>query len=404
MTDRIYYRDPSAREFDATIVAATTFGGRAAVVLDRTAFYPTSGGQPFDTGLLNGVRVVGVEEAEDGTVLHLVERPLPPGPARGAIDWERRFDHMQQHTGQHVLSAAFDRVCQAATVSFHLGADRSTIDLAREVPPDRIAAAEVEANRVVWEDRAVTIRFATAEEAARLPLRKETRREGELRLVEVQDFDLSACGGTHVARTGAIGVIAVTGWERLRGGLRVEFVCGGRALAAFRSLRDAVGASVRVLSVHPFELAPAIERMHSDAKEQGRAVKKLQERLAAHEADALVAGAETVDATRLTPRATVKLVVAAPDGWDAGGLKALASAIASRPGHAAVLLGGAPSFPIVVARAADVSLDAAAALGAITARFGGKGGGRPDLAQGGGVVAPPDEVAALVRQEWRGRG
>ncbi|MGH9331269.1 MAG: DHHA1 domain-containing protein, partial [Vicinamibacterales bacterium] len=341
---------------------------------------------------LNGVRVLRVEEDEAGDVLHVVERTLEPGPARGEIDWGRRFDHMQQHTGQHVLSAAFDRVCKAPTVSFHLGAERSTIDLSREPAPGEIAAAEDKANRVVWEDRPVSIRFASAEEAARMALRKESRRGGELRLIDVQDFDLSACGGTHVARTGAIGIISIAGWERFKGGLRVEFVCGGRALATFRSMRDIVSAGSRALTVHPSELPASIERLQTDSKEHTRAIKRLQERLASHEAEALAASAEPIGAARV--------VIAAlnEDGWDAARLKALASSISARPGHAVVLLGPASSgSPLIVARAADLSFDAAALLRAIIARFGGKGGGRADLAQGGGASASMNDLGAIVR-------
>src|SRR4029453_8890740 len=197
----------------------------------------------FDTGLLGGSRVLDVVDDDDGSIVHVVEQTgmLQPGrEAHGEIDWARRFDHMQQHTGQHVLSAAFDRMFGVRTVSFHLGAAASTIDLARELSPAEIAAAETEANRIVWEDRPGGIRFATAEEAAAMPLRKEAARGGTLRLIDIEDFDLSACGGTHVARTGGIGVIVVASWERFKGGHRVTFLCGGRALAGYRGFRDAV--------------------------------------------------------------------------------------------------------------------------------------------------------------------
>jgi alanyl-tRNA synthetase len=392
MAERIYYTDPYARQFEATVVSVTTKDGQPVAVLDRTAFYPTSGGQPFDTGTLNGVRVTQVEEDDAGEILHVLDRAIEPGPVQGEIDWDRRFDHMQQHTGQHVLSAAFDRVCGAPTVSFHLGAERSTIDLSREPRPDEIAAAEREANRVVWEDRPVSIRFSAADEAASMALRKQSRREGELRLIEVDGFDLSACGGTHVPRTGAIGIIAVPGWERFKGGLRVEFVCGGRALTVFRSLRDIVSTAARALTIHPAALPASIERLQSDSKEHARTLKRLQERLAAHEADALVRSAQPIGDHRV--------VIASLEGWDAGGLKALASTIAARPGHAAVLIAPTASgSPLVVARAADVALDAAALLRAIVARFGGKGGGRADLAQGGGVTASQDALAEVVGLE-----
>jgi alanyl-tRNA synthetase len=307
----------------------------------------------------------------------------------GRIDWARRFEHMQQHTGQHVLSAAFERFCRARTESFHLGATAATIDLGREVAPSDVALAETEANRVVWEDRPVTIRFADPEEAAALPLRKEPVRTGRLRLIEVDGFDLSACGGTHVARTGAIGVIAVSGWERFRGGTRVEFRCGVRALADYRAMRDSVSAAQRLLSTGPADLAFAIERLQGEAREAKRRVNDLQEKLAGHEAEAL--------ADRATPSGSSRIVVEPLGGWDAAGLKTIAAAIAERPGHTAVLLTIATPVSIVVARAADVRLDAGAVLRQLTAKYGGKGGGRPELAQGGGLNGRAEEIAAFAR-------
>ena len=193
--------------------------------------------------------MVDVFDESDGTVVHVLgddagsaSAPEPGQPVPGVIDWHRRFDHMQQHSGQHVLSAACDRLFAARTVSFHLGTESSTIDLERELSREDLAAAEAEANRVVWENHPVSIRFVSAGEAAALPLRKETAREGMLRLIDMDGFDLSACGGTHVASTGSIGVIAIGAVERFKGGQRVEFLCGGRAAARFRSMRDTLGA------------------------------------------------------------------------------------------------------------------------------------------------------------------
>jgi alanyl-tRNA synthetase len=391
VTEKLYYTDPYLTEFDAQVLQViTTPDGRPALVLDRTAFYPTSGGQPFDTGAIAAARVVDVIERDDGAILHVVEAGIELGPVRGCIDWDRRFDHMQQHTGQHVLSAAFDRVPGVPTVSFHLGAEASTIDLAREVSSQDIERAEDEANRIVWTDRPVTIRFADAEEAARLPLRKESAREGVLRLIEVADVDLSACGGTHVARTGAIGIIAVGSTERFRGGTRIEFFCGGRALRAHRRLRDVVSDSIKVLSVAPGELPSGIERLQGEMKELRRQAKDFQSRLASHEADAL--------ASRAEPIGPVRFAIAALEGWDTGGLKHIASAIVARPGHAALLVSSpAPSF-IVVARSSDAALDAGALLKQMVARFGGKGGGRPDLAQGGGLDGSTEEMLAHARR------
>jgi alanyl-tRNA synthetase len=215
---RLYYEDSQLLSFDATVVACEVVNGATHVRLDETAFYPTSGGQPHDLGVLNHFGVTDVIDDEaTGEVVHVMATaaPLVVGDTvHGEIDAARRRDHMQQHTGQHVLSAAFDRLFGVRTVSFHMGTASSTIDLAREVAPGEVDRAVAEANRVVWEDRELRIRYATDAEAAAMPLRKESHRSGLLRLVEVPDFDLSACGGTHVPRTGMIGVILVPGIER----------------------------------------------------------------------------------------------------------------------------------------------------------------------------------------------
>src|SRR4029079_4086449 len=206
MTERLYYSDSYLREFDATLVDTVSHDGQTALVLDRTPFYPDSGGQPSDAGAFGDVRVLDVVHVEDGRILHVVDRAPSATALHGTIDWTRRFDHMQQHTGQHVLSAAFARLFSVRTESFHMGVDYSTIDLAREVSAQEIARAENEANRIVWEDRPVTIRFADAEEAASMGLRKESKRDGTLRLIAIDHFDRSACGGLHQARAGAVGV------------------------------------------------------------------------------------------------------------------------------------------------------------------------------------------------------
>jgi alanyl-tRNA synthetase len=386
MTDRLYYTDAYLTEFDADVTACAPTGDRFAVTLSATAFYPTSGGQPHDLGRLGSGAVLDVVDEEDGRVVHVVDEPLDIGArVHGAIDWTRRFDHMQQHTGQHVLSAAFETICKARTESFHLGTASATIDLGRQVSPQEIAAAEDDANRVVWQDREVRVRFVSAEEAATLPLRKESGRTGMLRLVDVTDYDLSACGGTHVARTGGIGLISVSGWEKFKGGTRVEFRCGGRALAQLREWRDALSATNRALSVAAVELAPAIERLQGENKTLARTVRTLQEQLAGHVAADLVTTAARVGE---------RLVVAqALDGWDAPGLKAIAASIAATPGACAAVFSSTSPALVVIARAADVPVDAGAVLKALVAQFGGKGGGKADLAQGGGLTG---EIAAIV--------
>jgi len=390
MPTRLYYREPERRSFDAMVTSCESMASGFGAVLDQTAFYPTSGGQPHDTGRLGEAVVLDVSEREDGAIVHLVDRPLAVGASvRGVIDWPRRLDHMQQHTGQHILSAAFDRLLDAATVSFHLGAEVSTIDLAREVSAGEIARSEDEANRVVWEDRPVTVRFVTEAEAARLPLRKDPARSGELRLVDIRDFDLSACGGTHVQSTGSVGVIAVAAWERFKGGTRLTFVCGRRALRSHSCLRDVVAGATRVLSVAAEDLVGTIERLQGDHRERGRQLRRLQEELASATAERLRAEAETIGGLRG--------VLRHEPGYDGAALKTLAAAIVSGPGIVAVLVGDGEPAPVVVARSADVPVDAGAVVKALLAELGGRGGGRPELAQGGVAAAPAVVVAGARR-------
>ena len=403
MTVRLYYNEPYKRAFDAAIAAVVDREGRPAIRLDQTAFYPSSGGQPFDTGTLAiegsaAVEIVDVVDSDDGDVLHVVsEMPAGAAPGQnvhGEIAWTRRFDHMQQHTGQHLLSAAFDRLFAARTVSFHLGVETSTIDLSREVSPHEIAAAEAEANRIIWEDRPVSIRFVTSEQAAQLPLRKEPAREGLLRLIEIEGFDLSACGGTHVERTGAVGLIAATGWERFKGGQRVEFVCGGRTLARFQALRDHVAAATRRLSVLPGELASGIERLQNEAKDLKRASLALKADLARFRAAEMEGSAEGVGQALAVCR-----VVDGDMAW----LKLLAAEFTARPGRIAVLVSKESPVGVVVAASTDAGVAANTVLARLTGAFGGRGGGKADLAQGGGLGASPETVVEAARNVIAGR-
>ncbi len=415
MTERLYYTDPLLREFDAEVLAVVDHDGRPAALLDRTAFYPTSGGQPFDVGRLEvvsgtpdrgpdspGATVLDVIDAGDD-VVHVLSAAVPAGVrVHGVIDWPRRFDHMQQHTGQHLLSAALDRQHGARTVGFHMGAEVSTIDLDRLLEPAAIASAESLTNEVVWGDHPVTVRFASAADAAALPLRKESGREGTLRLVEVPGFDLSACGGTHVPRTGAVGAVAIVGTEKVRGGTRLTFVAGGRVLRVLHALDAIVAAGLRTLSVLPADLPGAIERQAADLRDQKKTLKALQEQLATAEAARLVgaaqaeAQAETQAQAEGAPRVATLHVCAAVEGWDQAGLRLLASRIVASPARLAVLVSGAPAA-VVVARSTDVPLDAQAVVRRLVEAFGGRGGGRPEMAAAGGLEGGAADIVARAR-------
>ena len=253
MTERLYYNDSYLRDFRATVVE-TADGGRR-VYLDRTAFYPSSGGQPFDLGTLGGAPVREIVD-EDERIAHLLDAPVGVGEIEGRIDWARRFDHMQQHTGQHLLSAVLAELFQISTVSFHLGAATSTIDIAAPaLEPARIARAEERCAEIAAEGRPVIVTYEDS--AADLALRKPSARSGTLRIVSIEGLDRSACGGTHVRSTAEIGPVLIRKLEKIRGNVRVEFVCGLRAIRQagqdFRTLSEIS----RLVSV-PFEEAPAL--------------------------------------------------------------------------------------------------------------------------------------------------
>jgi len=416
LTYKLYYDDPYQREFTARVVERLTLGGRPAVVLDRTAFYPTSGGQPCDRGTLNGVAVLDVSEREDGQIVHVLAplhlpldkvsglvSPLADEQVAGAIDWARRFDHMQQHTGQHILSQAFERLgagspqLPAETVGFHLGDEICTIDLGCDsLSPQQAVAVEDLANQFVFENRPVIARFVTAEELAQLPqvrarLQPPTARE-QIRLVEVQGFDWSLCGGTHVRATGEIGVIKVRKWERRGDTVRLDFYCGRRALADYRWKNTAVNELAASLSIKDDELAITVPRLLAEAAESRRQLHIARERLLDYEATELAASAEPV-----AGGCVVRQVF---EGRNVEEVRHLAQRLAARPGLVALLGVRADKAQLIFARAADVTVDVNALLKAAVAVVGGRGGGTPALAQGGGPeVAKLEEALAVAYRQ-----
>jgi alanyl-tRNA synthetase len=380
-TDRLYYADPYLVRFTAQVISTRAGGGgRTAVALDRTAFYPTGGGQPHDTGALAGRIVVGVE-IEDGLVWHTLEGAAPSGEVAGVVDWPRRFDHMQQHTGQHVLSQAFIAQCDAETVAFHLGAASSTIDLHRtDLSPGDVARAEDAANALIDAARPVTAAFVDDAELARLPLRKPPAVTGQIRIVQVQDFDWSACGGTHVVNTSQIGLIKITGLERRGPELRVSFLCGQRARRDYARLHELASGLAARFTIGQDEVPAAVERLAGEQRALRKTVEELEAAWVETQAEALWAGASPAGAWRLA----VAALDAPPER-----VRQVGQALRARRG-AVALLGARGARPqIVFARADDVTLDIGALLRTAVTGVGGKGGGRPDWAQGGA----PDDVA-----------
>ncbi len=396
MTERLYYTDAALREFTAQVVEIKETDRGPAVRLDRTAFYPTSGGQPYDIGLLGGVAVVETWEDDAGEIWHLLSSALSQtGEVTGVIDDARRFDHMQQHTGQHLLSEAFIRQLDAPTVSFHLGRDAVTIDLAlAQLSWEAAFAVEDEVNRIVWEDRPVTVRLVAPEEVSTLALRKVPPISGPLRVVTVEDYDSTACGGTHVARTGAIGMVKVTGLERYKGGVRVAFLCGARALRDYRRTLRLLGEVSAGLTVGQDEVPAAVSRLQGEAQETRRALSRAQAALIDAEADRFWAESPEVQGGRR--------VVACWTGRPFAEVQTMAARLREHP-RTLILLATleGPAARLLFARSDDWAVvDAAALLKALLAKWGGRGGGSATMAQGGiPEIAPEALLAALQAVE-----
>ncbi|MDT4897438.1 MAG: alanyl-tRNA synthetase [Acidobacteriota bacterium] len=381
-TERLYYRDSHLTDFEARVTRVTErVSGWVAVTLDRTAFYPTGGGQPSDTGTLNGTRVVECLETEEEGVLHVLQgRGLEVGAnVKGQIDWPRRLDHLQQHTGQHILSQAFVAIFNAETRGFRMLEQYSEIDVELDEPTEEKIEKAVElANRIIWEDRAIHIRQVTKEEAASLPLRKDSAREGELRLIEIEGFDLTPCGGTHAYRTGEVGLIAVRSFERAKGLTRIDFVAGGRALSDYRRANRTARSCAAMFSIGRDEATAAVARLLEENKQLTRRVRELEEITARVEAEELLSEALILDdGTKLCARVF--------EDRDAESLKKLAQALISHPTTIA-LLGSIEhdAARLVFARSAEAPGDMNALLSEACQMLDGRGGGRPDMAQGGG--------------------
>ncbi|MBZ5646902.1 MAG: alanyl-tRNA editing protein [Acidobacteriia bacterium] len=397
MTERLYYTDSFLYDFDARVVESRDMGGRSAVVLDRTAFYPASGGQTCDVGTLKilgsaEVRVEQVEEAEDGAILHFGSAPIDQGAIiHGTIDAARRRDHMQQHSGQHVLSAAYVRLFDVPTVSFHMGEESCTIDLeTRSISPAQVEKAERLANDVVTEDRPVEIRLVTPDEARKLGVRKIPEAERhKLRLIDIRDFDLTACGGTHVRSTGQIGAILLRKTENVKQGVRVEFVCGGRAISTARHDYSALADAAGALSTHIWELPQQIRKSLDDAKTSAKAQQRLLEELAEMHAVRLLAATSAENGRKKIAR-----VIA---DRDLIFVRLLAQKIAAAGEPAIVLLASTAGQPtLVFAQSPGLPSDMGAQMKTAMAALGGRGGGNREFAQGG--VASANKIGSVLEE------
>jgi alanyl-tRNA synthetase len=400
MTERLHHQDPYLLDFEATVVEVREHEGRPAVVLDRTAFYAESGGQPWDTGTLGDATVVAVVEDGD-EVLHVVDRPLAPGAVRGHVDGERRRDHMQQHHGQHLLSRAFVEVAQAQTIAFHLGSEATTIDLDREVTTVQANAAERRANEVIWEARPVRVEMVTAEDARATGVEPPEGVTEGIRVVEALGFDRQPCGGTHPRTTAEVGFVVLTGIERYKGKSRVSFVCGHRALVLVGRQRSALDQLVAAFSAPVAELPDVARRLKADLADGERRERALVERALEGEARRLLAEAKG-EAPASPSKPTV--VVASYDGWTPDDLRILALRLVAREPCVALLGSRAEKAHLVIAQSDGLTHDVPALLRSALELLGGKGGGRGNVAQGGGDRPERlDEALARAAETVRAR-
>jgi alanyl-tRNA synthetase len=391
MTERLYYHNSFLYDFVAALEEVRVIDGRTALVLDRTVFYPTSGGQVFDTGWLEleplesergkflpKLRVSEVADADDGAILHFIEGSVPEGAVRvrGFVDVDRRRDHMQQHSGQHLLSAAFVELFQMPTVSFHMGEESCTIDLdTKSLSAEQVRKAEARANEIILQDRAVAVHFVSPDKARAMGVRKipPTERD-KLRLVEIKEFDLCACGGTHVKSTGQVGSILCRKVEKVKQGFRVEFVCGERAVRTARKDYETLVESGALFSTHVWEIPASIRKLLDENRTAVKTQHKLLEEIAELRAAQMIAAEKTGGTTviaRVIPERDLVFV------------KLLAQKLTQASGMVALLGTGAGQAALVFAQSPGLPNDMGALMKEAMAKLGGRGGGNKDLAQGG---------------------
>jgi alanyl-tRNA synthetase len=389
VTERLYYQDSHLLEFDARVLGISERDdGQIAVTLNRTAFYPTGGGQPNDTGLLGEARVIDCIDAEEAGVLHVIQGPVPEvgDTVHGRVDRLRRLDHLQQHTGQHILSAAFVQLFEAPTRSFRVLEHECEIDVELADPTDaRIEQAVDLANQIIWESRPIQIREVTSAEAASLPLRKEPAREGELRLIEINDFDLTPCGGTHAGSTGEVGILAVRSWERAKGLTRIHFMAGLRVLTDYRKANRTATEVAGLFSAGREDSPGLVSRLIDENKKLRRRVADLEQVACRVEADEMLQGIGPTVREGSELSRDFRIIARVFDDRSADSLKQLASALVANPNVIALLASrDGDTARLVFARSADASGDMNALMRKACEAIGGRGGGRPEMAQGGG--------------------
>ena len=378
MKDLYYYQDSMIREFKANVErSGVEEDGRPYVVLSNTAFYPTGGGQPHDTGVINGVRVIDVEKVEN-EIRHYLEGDSVTltGEVTGILDWDRRFDHMQQHCGQHILSATFVELFDFATVSFHLGSEIVTIDLNTDsVTEEQLALVEKRANEIILENRPIETKWITKEELSEYPLRKDVSVEEDIRLVIIPNYDYNGCGGTHPTSTGQVSLLKIMGTEKMKKNIRVSFVCGNRVLKQLAMRKRVLSEVARNLSVPEEEAAVALQKVMKDAKSTEKSLGEAQDALLVFEAKELVTNSRenNIVAVNFENR-TVQTLQKLGRAIVADNQDVVALLVSENEGK----------LQFVAAKGANLGLNMKEVSTKVLPLINGKGGGNDALVQGGG--------------------
>lgn len=388
MTKKLYHADQYRHTFSSRVVESLEMDGRPGIILEQTAFYPTAGGQPHDLGTLNNVAVVDVIEDDNHQILHFLEKSLREFRVEGQINWERRFDHMQQHTGQHLLSQACIKICAAETVSFHLGEESSTIDIATaELDVATVKSVEDFANQIIYENREVRAHIVDKDDVHRFPIRKLPTVEENIRIIEIKDLDYSPCGGTHCSRTGEIGMIKIKRVEKYKGGTRIHFVCGKRALREYQQKTEILEDLSEVMSSGEPELPQNIRKLQEEAKMLRRKYNHLTTQLLDYEAKTLVNEREK--------RGDIYVLKKIFEDRDPKELKILAARILENCSDTVLLFGSktAGKASLLFLRSEELTYNMGQLMQTACAFINGRGGGQLHQAQGGGSAVEKLEEA-----------
>lgn len=388
-TKRLYFENPYQVEFEAQVVEKVILEQKPALILDQTCFYPESGGQPYDKGLINGIEVSKVLE-DERRVVHLLAEDISSDKVTGKIDWQTRFDHMQQHSGQHILSQSFYELLSAETISFHLGEVFSTVEIdLRKISEEEVESVERRANEIVFQDREIKFYFIPEEKIESIPLRKPPKKKGLIRVVEVSDFDYSACGGTHVHRAGEIGLIKILKWERIRNNTRFEFVCGKRTMEDYICKNRILRELSTKFTVKEREVLSSVEKLFSDLKSQKKKNKKMQEKIIQHEAQEII------------QKAKKRIIKEVFTGRTPEEVRFLALNII-RKGDLIVLFGlkGERRVHLVLACSENLNIDMRELVPLVSSLIKGRGGGSSSLVEVAGEVHENLELALTKAYEY----